>query len=140
MLAIAAVAILMSPGSARAFCIENRADEAVTFVIDIDGRGNNAPFTTTLAPQEETCCDWQRYDCNMSGKENGVLKFSVGGDEWYCLGEFSASDEVVFIARADSSYCSFTSKNSIFSGELLHDFTDWVSEMLSDFISGWRSS
>ena len=74
---LALAALFFASRPAEAFCIENRADEALTFVVDIDGKGNNAPYVRRLGPGEQGCCDWQRYDCNASKKRDGVLSFSV---------------------------------------------------------------
>lgn len=142
-LLVSMAVLLCDAEPAAAFCIENRADEALTFVVDIDGRGSNAPYVRTLAPGESGCCDWQRYDCNASGKKDGTLKFSVsrivGNKEWVCFGDFEASDEFYFEAHARSSKCDWGLTTNRSGLQLWTHFKDRLAKLVDWLIATWQS-
>ncbi len=132
LLAVAVGCLAAAP--AAAFCIENRADQALTFTVDIDGAGDNAPYVRILAPGEQGCCDWQRYDCNSSGRRDAILKFSVvrqvGGRESICRGSFEASDEFYIEARADRGECHWGLTTNRSGWQLWNHFKDRLARLL----------
>ncbi len=139
----AALLVCCRPAPAAAFCIENRADEALTFVVDVDGAGRNAPYVRTLAPGEEGCCDWRRYDCNSSGESDGVLQFSVsrrvGDQALTCFGDFEASDRFYFQARSGSTDCAWGLTANRSGRQLWNHFKDRMARLVAWLLDRFSS-
>jgi hypothetical protein len=61
----------------HAFCVYNQTDRTIN-VDQTSGYWNPfARFSAEIAPNDNSCCNWQNHDCNSSGKRDGIVGFLI---------------------------------------------------------------